>query len=87
MVGSKNRSKAEAARHSTTRTATTWYDAVTDLTPDEAAVVATMRRTPYGRVTAHMRAGAITNIQRDETLQPPSLAEQAQRLGAGDAQK
>jgi len=54
------------------------------LTPDEEAVIRLMRRTPYGKVVTTMRAGQITQMQREETLLPPSL--QQRRSSPKDGQ-
>jgi hypothetical protein len=51
-----------------------------DLTQDEAAVIRAIRRTPYGEVIAKTKKGAIVNIDRHETIKPPSLSAQARLL-------
>ena len=52
-----------------------------DLTQDEAAVIRAIRRTPYGEVIAKTKKGVIVNIDRHETIKPPSLSAQAKLLG------
>ena len=44
-----------------------------EVTQDEAAVIRLIRQTPYGEVATTTRAGAITSIERRETIKPPSM--------------
>jgi hypothetical protein len=54
------------------------------LTADEAAVIQTIRKTPYGEVIAETRKGAIVSIRRHETIRPPSQSKQPKLLGEGE---